>query len=727
MLIPPFTPSLFLIFSLAVFCCLPAAAQPMLGFPAEKAGPQRRIEEKARGLASAEKVGSYMRVMAAEPHHAGTPASRKVAEYILENLRRWGWKAEIETFEVLLPYPGKRRLEMLSPKPYVANVREPAIEQDGDSGDLNQLATYNAYAASGDVTAPLVYVNYGTPEDYEALERMGVSVRGKIVIARYGRSWRGIKPKLAQERGALGCLIYSDPADDGYGRGATYPEGPHRPPQGVQRGSVMDMPVYPGDPTTPFVASVPGVKRLKTEDAPTILKIPVLPISHDDARPLLENLGGKEAPQPWQGGLRFPYRIGAEAGSEAVRVRLQVENEFALRPIHNVIATLPGKEFPDEWVMYGNHHDAWVNGANDPVSGTSVVMETARVLGQLQRGGWRPARTIKLAFWDGEEFGIIGSTEWVEKHAAALQQKLVAYFNSDSNGRGQIRAGGSHHLAPFLREVLDEVPDPASSRSVLQARVRLQSSMDGESRRFEVEAAGSGSDYAPFLHHITMPSLNLGFGGGCPGAGVYHSIYDTVAWYEKYCDPGHRYGKALSDVMLTALLRLAAAPVLPYDFSELAEVVKSYREEVAKLARERGESLDYRELDVAIAALDAESREWNGWWQANLAAVAGQPGLQSFVNGRLLAAERQLALAKGLPSRPWYRHPIYAPGLFTGYGVKTLPGIREQLEQGQPALARAHVTEAAKAIRRLTAHLAGTRQEATRRLAGPLPSEAGGN
>jgi N-acetylated-alpha-linked acidic dipeptidase len=354
-------------------------------------------------------------------------------------------------------------------------------------------------------------------------------------------------------------------------------------------------------------------------------------------------------------------------------------------------------------------------------------METARVLGQLHRGGWRPARTIKLAFWDGEEFGIIGSTEWVEKHGAELQQKLVAYFNSDSNGRGQIRAGGSHHLAPFLREVLDEVPNPASSRSVLQARVRLQSSMDGESRRFEVEAAGSGSDYAPFLHHITMPSLNLGFGGGCPGAGVYHSIYDTVAWYEKYCDPGHRYGKALSDVMLTALLRLSAAPVLPYDFSELAEVVKGYREEVAKLARERGESLDYRELDVAVAGLDAESRQWNAWWQANLAAVAGQPGLQSYVNGQLLAAERQLALARGLPSRPWYRHPIYAPGLFTGYGVKTLPGIREQLEQGQSALARVHVTEAAKAIRRLTVHLAAMRQEAMRRLPGPLPSEAGGN
>lgn len=684
----------------------------MLGFSESAAASQRRLEERARRIAAAEKVGASMRVMAAEPHHAGTPASRKVADYILQNVRRWGWKAEFETFEVLLPYPKKRRLEMTAPRPYVASVEEPPLDQDGDSGDANQLPTYNAYSASGDVTAPLVYVNYGTPEDYEALDRMGVSVRGKIVIARYGKSWRGIKPKLAQERGALGCIIYSDPADDGYGRGATYPEGPHRPPQGVQRGSVMDMPIYPGDPTTPFVPSVPGARRIRVEDAPTILKIPVLPISHGDARPLLEALGGAEAPRDWQGGLRFPYRIGAEEGEQAVRVRLAVENDDSLRTIYNVIATIPGKEFPDEWVMYGNHHDAWVNGANDPVSGTAVVLETARVLGELYRNGWRPARTIKLAFWDGEEFGIIGSTEWVEKHSAELQRKLVAYFNSDSNGRGQIRAGGSHHLAPFLREVLAEVPDPASTRSVLEARVRIQSSMDGERRPFEVEAAGSGSDYAPFLHHITMPSLNLGFGGGCPGAGVYHSIYDTVTWYEKYCDPGHLYGKALADVMVTALLRLSGAAILPYDFAELASTIRDYRDEVAKLARERGVALDYRELDGAIESLAAEAKEWNLWCQKNLGEMGRQRRVLAPLNAQLLAAERQMALAKGLPSRPWYRHPIYAPGLYTGYGVKTLPGIREQLEQGQPALARTHLVEAARAIRRLSEYLSGIRREA---------------
>lgn len=687
----------------------------MRGFPAGAVAGERAIEEKARKLASAARIKEYMHAMAAEPHLAGTPASRKVAEYILGNLRRWGWKAELERFDVLLPFPKQRRLEMLSPRPYLASIKEPAIEQDADTGDADQLATFNAFGGDGDVTAPLVYVNYGTPQDYAALEAMGVSVKGKIVIARYGQCWRGIKAKLAQEGGALGCLIYSDPADDGYGKGATYPEGPYRPPQGVQRGSVMDMPIYPGDPTTPFVASVPGAKRLSVQDSPTILKIPVLPISHHDARPLLEALAGKEAPRDWQGGLQFAYRLGAAEGPDAVRVRLQVENDFAIRPIYNVVATMTGKDFPDEWVLYGNHHDAWVNGANDPVSGSAVVLETARVMGELSRGGWRPSRTIKLAFWDAEEFAIVGSTEWVEKHGPELQRKLVAYFNSDSNGRGQIRAAGSHHLAPFLREVLADVPDPSGGGSVLQSRERSQSQIDGETRRFTVDAAGSGSDYAPFLHHITMPSMNLGFSGGCPGAGVYHSIYDTLAWYEKFCDPGNRYGKAFSDVMLTALLRLSAAPLLPYDFGELSTTVKGYRESVAKLARERRVSLDFERFDKAVASLARESAEWNSWSRRHLDALTADRAGQAALNGHLIEAERQLALANGLPGRPWYRHPIYAPGLYTGYGVKTLPGIRESLEQRQPQLAREYLALTAEAIERLNAHLRVLRTEAESR------------
>lgn len=705
---------------------LPAQNAPMRGFPAGAVAPERALEEKARRLASAAKVKEYMHAMAAEPHLAGTAASRKVAEYIVENLRRWGWKAELERFDVLLPFPKERHLEMLSPKPYVASISEPAIDQDSDTDDANQLATFNAYGGNGDVTAPLVYVNYGTPEDYASLQAMGVSLKGKIVIARYGQCWRGIKAKLAQEHGALGCLIYSDPADDGYGKGATYPEGPYRPPQGVQRGSVMDMPIYPGDPTTPFVASVPGVERLSVQAAPTILKIPVLPISHHDARPLLEALHGREAPRGWQGGLRFTYRLGAPEGEHAVRVRLQVENDFAIRPIYNVIATMAGNDFPDEWVLYGNHHDAWVNGANDPVSGSAVVLETARVLGELRRGGWQPSRTIKLAFWDGEEFGIIGSTEWVEKHDPELQRKLVAYFNSDSNGRGQIRAAGSHHLAPFLREVLADVPDPSGGRSVLEARIQAQSQTDGESRPFTVEAAGSGSDYAPFLHHIMMPSLNLGFSGGCPGAGVYHSVYDTLAWYEKFCDPGHLYGKAFSDVMLTALLRISAAPLLPYDFEELSTTVKGYRAGIAKLARESRVSLDFERFDRAVDGLARESVEWNAWSRRHLNDLAADRASQAALNKHLIAAERQLALAKGLPGRPWYRHPIYAPGLYTGYGVKTLPGIRESLERRQPQLAREQLVLAAEAIERLTAHLRVLRTEAeSRRTNGP--GQAPGN
>jgi len=675
----------------------------ILGYPQSRVQPQQALEAKARSLTRAENVGKYMHVMAGEPHHAGTPNSKKVADYILHSMKSWGLDAEFEVFEVLLPYPKERRLELVQPEAFRATLVEPPIDQDRDSSDSNQLPTFNAYAGTGDVTAPLVYVNYGTPEDYEALEKMGVSVKGKIVVARYGRSWRGIKPKLAQERGAVGCIIYSDPKDDGYGKGAVYPEGPYRPPQGVQRGSVMDMPIYPGDPTTPFEPSVVGAKRLSVSEAPTILKIPVLPISHSDAQPLLEHIGGQDVPESWRGGLSITYRIG----DGKAKARLQVNNSFELRKIYNVVATIKGKDFPNEWVVYGNHHDAWVNGANDPVSGASAVLETARVLGALRKGGWQPSRTIKLCLWDGEEFGIIGSTEWVELHAKELQNKLVAYFNSDSNGRGQLRAGGSHHLAPFLRELIAEVEDPVSKESVLEARMRLQRGMDGEDKPFPVEAAGSGSDYAPFLHHITMPSLNLGFGGGCPGGGVYHSVYDTITWYEKYCDPGHLYGKALSDVTLTAILRLANAPLLPYDFQELAETIEDYREDVDKLAANMGQKLNTEELASAVATLAKQGQSWNAWVTANRDSAPGNSTLLRAINSRLIGAERQLALAKGLPSRPWYRHQVYAPGLFTGYGVKTLPGIRESLEQGQPKLAQEHVVELKTAVLRLASYLQG--------------------
>lgn len=675
----------------------------ILGYPQSRVQPQQALEAKARSLTRAENVGKYMHVMAGEPHHAGTPNSKKVADYILHSMKSWGLDAEFEVFEVLLPYPKERRLELVQPEAFRATLVEPPIDQDRDSSDSNQLPTFNAYAGTGDVTAPLVYVNYGTPEDYEALEKMGVSVKGKIVVARYGRSWRGIKPKLAQERGAVGCIIYSDPKDDGYGKGAVYPEGPYRPPQGVQRGSVMDMPIYPGDPTTPFEPSVVGAKRLSVSEAPTILKIPVLPISHSDAQPLLEHIGGQDVPESWRGGLSITYRIG----DGKAKARLQVNNSFELRKIYNVVATIKGKDFPDEWVVYGNHHDAWVNGANDPVSGASAVLETARVLGALRKRGWQPSRTIKLCLWDGEEFGIIGSTEWVELHAKELQNKLVAYFNSDSNGRGQLRAGGSHHLAPFLRELIAEVEDPVSKESVLEARMRLQRGMDGEDKPFAVEAAGSGSDYAPFLHHITMPSLNLGFGGGCPGGGVYHSVYDTITWYEKYCDPGHLYGKALSDVTLTAILRLANAPLLPYDFQELAATIEDYRADVDKLASNMGQKLNTEELASAVATLAKQGQSWNAWVTANRDGATGNLTLLHAINSRLIGAERQLALAKGLPSRPWYRHQVYAPGLFTGYGVKTLPGIRESLEQGQPKLAQEHVVELKTAVLRLASYLQG--------------------
>ncbi|HEV2688221.1 MAG TPA: M28 family metallopeptidase [Bryobacteraceae bacterium] len=677
-----------------------AAQEPIRGFPQTQWAAEHELEQKALAMPQASREKIYLERMAKVPHHAGSPASNAVAEYALGLFKEFGLDAHIENFEALIPYPTSRALEMVSPVKFRAALKEPAIAQDSYSSNPTQLPTYNAYSGSGDVTAPLVYVNYGIPEDYAYLAKQGIDVKGKIVIARYGRSWRGTKPKVAAEHGAVGCLIYSDPRDDGYYQGDVYPLGPMRPPDGVQRGSVMDMPVSVGDPLSPGWASEPGSKRLKISEAKVLMTIPVMPISYADATPLLKNLTGPVAPDNWRGALGFTYHIGP--GPATAHFKLDFDN--STRPLHDVIAKIPGSTYPDEWIIYGNHHDAWVNGANDPLSGASALLETARTLATLRKQGWQPKRTIVLALWDGEEFGLLGSTEWAEKHQEELARKAVVYINSDSNSKGAIGASGSHTLETFMSEVLRDLKDPVSGKSLLETTRARRNRPDAPSEEpqlpgFHLGALGAGSDYVAFLDHLGIASLNLGFGGQNLG-GVYHSIYDDPEWFERFADPGFTYGAALSQVTTTTLLRLADAPLLPFEFGEFSKTVNRYVEEIKKLG---GTKVDLQPVATQLAKTDADAKAYEA---ALLGAVSSTDTARlDKANQALYESERSLTSTKGLPGRDWYRHQIYAPGLYTGYGVKTLPGIREAVEGSRWEEANREAQAVAHALEQLNQHI----------------------
>jgi N-acetylated-alpha-linked acidic dipeptidase len=666
------------------------AQNPIRGFTAEQAKAQHEREEKAQTIASPQRIRVYMERMSANPHHAGSPGGKAVAEYALSQFKEWGLDARIEEFDALLPYPTTRSLEMIGPTHFRAQLKEPAIDDDKYTGQSGQLPTYNAYSGSGDVTAQLVYVNYGMPEDYEYLKKAGIDVKGKIAIVRYGRGWRGVKAKLAQENGAAGCLIYSDPHEDGYFQNDVYPKGPMRPSQGVQRGSVVDMAIYPGDPLTPGWASEPGAKKLARADAKTILKIPVLPISYGDARPLLDAVGGPLAPEGWRGALPVTYHIGPGPAT----VHLKADFDWTNKPLYDVIATIPGSVYKDQWIIYGNHHDAWVNGASDPLSGASALMETARTLVTLRREGWQPKRTVVLALWDGEEFGLVGSTEWVEKHEEELERKAAVYINSDSNGKGSIGASGSHTLETFVKEVLRDVNDPVSGRPLVETPRGKKNAT--ERSEFRLNALGAGSDYVAFLDHAGVASLNLGFGGG--DAGVYHSIYDTFAWFTRFSDTDFVYGKALSQVMTVNLTRLADAAILPFDFMGLVDAAKRYTDEIQKLAPKN--EFDVREIHAQLMRLAVASRAYDEEFAAAMKRPAGiAPEKLAKVNEIVGRLEASLLLRDGLPGRPWYRHQIYAPGLYTGYGAKTLPGVREAAEAQRWEEANQQAKRVAQALR----------------------------
>jgi N-acetylated-alpha-linked acidic dipeptidase len=690
------------------------------GFSETSAATEVGWEEKMRAIPKPELLREYMKHLSAEPHHVGSAYDKQNAEWIRDKYQSWGLDAKIEEFDVLFPTPTERVLEMIEPTRFRAVLKEPAIPEDPDSADANQLPTYNAYSIDGDVIGQLVYVNYGVPADYDELAKLGVDVKGKIAIARYGGSWRGIKPKVAAEHGAIGCLIYSDPKDDGYFQGDVFPKGAYRPEQGVQRGSVMDMPIHPGDPLTPGWGAVKGARRIPREEAEVITKIPVLPISYGDALPMLRELGGPVAPEAWRGALPITYHIG---GGPA-RVHLKVSFDWSLKTLYDVIARIEGSTYPNEWVIFGNHHDAWVNGADDPTSGQVTVIETGRAFGELLKQGWKPKRTIILCAWDGEEPALLGSTEWVETHADELKQKAVAYLNSDSTSKGRLGAGASHSLERLINEVAHDVAQPGSKGSVWEAmkeRPRRQRRADDENTEesgradLRVGALGSGSDYTPFLQHLGIASMNTGFGGE-GGGGVYHSIYDSFFWYTKFGDPTFEHGRALSQVNGTIVMRLADADVLPFEFTDLADTIGRYVDEITKLAKDSKapREIDLSPLRLAVKSLGEASRKYEDALSKTTSKGFQQVKQIAALNQLLYQSERTLTSEQGLPRRPWFKHEIYAPGFYTGYGVKTIPGVREAIEEKHWDEIEPEMKKANSAIQALTSQI----ESATRMLEG---------
>ncbi len=715
-------------------------AQKIMGFTESNAKSQLEWEKQFDAHLNAKNLDTWMQFLTSRPHHVGSVQGKANAEYMANLFRSWGYQTEIAGYHVLFPTPKTRVLELLGSKPYKAKLEESTLKEDKTSGQKSeQLPTYNIYSADGDVTAELVFVNRGVPADYDELEKMGVSVKGKIVIAKYGGSWRGIKPKVAYEHGAIGCIIYSDPEDDGYRAGDVYPEGPFRPKDGVQRGSVMDMPVYPGDPLTPGIGATKDARRLNREDVTTIMKIPVIPISYEDALPLLQSLNGPVAPAAWRGGLPVTYHVGPSKD----KVHLKLQFNWDIKPLYNVIAKMQGTEFPDEWIIRGNHHDGWVNGATDPISGMVAEMEEARVIAEMIKKGFKLKRTVVYCAWDGEEPALLGSTEWAEHNQDELRKKAVAYINTDGNSRGFIGVGGSHSLEPFFNEIAEAVIDPQTGVSIKERRYANQMVNADKATRtrlmgnknIKLSALGAGSDWSGFLQFLGIASLNLGFGGEGSG-GEYHSIYDSYDHFTRFKDPGFQYGIALSKTAGRAMLRLANADVLPIDFNTFYKTVNDYVGELKTLLENtRAETeqenkmitdklfdlakdpkkgfqspkpkghvpyLNFSELENKMAELKTSAEEFQ---KIYVNGTQLSPEKRKELNAILFRVERALINDKGLPRRSWYKHQIYAPGFYTGYGVKTLPGIREGIEERNWKEAQDNIEVVAKTVEAYTSQV----------------------
>ncbi len=718
-------------------------APALFGFTPQEAARQRSLEQRFDAELKPSELRDWMKTLSSAPNQVGSPHDKANAELVRDLFRQWGWQAQIEVFEVLYPTLKEHSLELLAPTRYTASLTEPPVAGDATSGVAGIMPPYNVYGADGDVTGELVYLNYGMPRDYQELARRGIDVKGKIVITRYGSGWRGLKPKLAQEHGAIGCLIYSDPHEDGYAQGDVYPQGGWRPPAGVQRGSVLDMTLYSGDPLTPGVGATRDAKRLAIADARTILKIPVMPISYADAQPLLAALGGPVAPPRWRGALPITYHLGPGPA----KVRLAIRSDWSLKPLYDVIAKIPGRESPGAWVVRGNHRDGWVFGAWDPLSGQVAMLAEAKAIGALLKSGWRPKRTLVYASWDGEEPGLLGSTEWAETHAAELSRNAVLYLNSDTNTRGFLAAGGSHSLQHLVNDVAAGVKDPETGVST-QARLRARMLAQGyarepgeednaeEARRetrlaeaggdLPIRALGSGSDYTPFLQHLGLTALNVEYHGEDDQQGVYHSSYDSFDHYLRFGDPTFAYGIAEAETAGHVMLRMADADVLPLQFTDFADTIGAYAEELRGMADERRRKsaelarlldqnafglaadptrvvappareppvlqLDFAPLANVVTRLKASARAYDEAYAQLLAgSVELDAARRTRLNALLQGMEQKLTDARGLPGREWYRHFVYAPGMLTGYGVKTLPGIREAIEANRWEEAAAYI------------------------------------
>jgi len=700
-----------------------AEPPPLLGFSTTSSQAERALEAKFDANLSNEAIRARLKDMSSQVNNVGSPHDKANAEASLAWFKAWGWDARIEVFDVLYPTPISETLELGGPAPFTATLKEPPIPGDASSNATDGLPAYVAFAADGDVTAPLVYVNYGMPEDYQTLARMGVDVKGKIVIARYGGGWRGLKPKLAQEHGAVGCIIYSDPADDGYGLGDVYPKGAWRNEHGIQRGSVLDMPIEAGDPLTPNIGATKDAKRLPLSEAKGIMKIPTLPISYGDAQHFLAAIEGQAAPRRWRGQLPIVYKIGQSSAP----VHLAVKSDWGQKPLYDVIAVMKGREHPDEWVVRGNHRDGWVMGAFDPLAGNVAMLEEAKSIGLLAKTGWRPKRTIVYASWDGEEPGLLGSTEWAEAHDAELKAKAVLYVNTDTNGRGVFGAEASYSAQKLVDQVVADVKDPETgasagerARAAIQVQALAPDATEEQKRRARDMAAGgdlaigdlgSGSDYTPFVQHLGIASINFEFGSESEQGGVYHSLYDDFEHFERFGDPTGAYSVAMSQTAGRMVLRAADAEIVPLQFGDLAKGVAGHLEELHKLAdamRLHSEALDkaidagaftladdptrkwvaperedaapaiaFGPLDAAVDRLKASAARYDA---AAADAAELTPDRRAQVDAILLGVEQSLTDERGLPGRPWYKHLIYAPGVLTGYGAKTIPGVREAIE-----------------------------------------------
>lgn len=736
--------TVMILVTLTLLAAAATAQKPPVGF-ANDTGADRQLEMESKldGLVDADELLGWVKQLTPRPHHVGAPQTKENAEWLRARFAEWGFDAEIVRYDVLVPFPKVRKLSLLEPTTYEAKLMEDVIPGDSTSQVAidEGLPPFNAYSADGDVTAEIVYVNQGVPRDYEELERRGISVEGKIVLARYGGSWRGIKPKVAAENGAIGCIIYNDPRDDGYFQGETYPEGSYKHASGVQRGSVLDLPLRPGDPLTPMRGATEDAERLERSEAENIMTIPVLPIGWQDAQPILEALEGPVAPGSWRGALPLTYRIGPGPA----KVRLQLEFDWSLRPAYNVVAKLEGSEQPDQWVMRGNHHDAWVIGARDPISGLIGLLGEAKAVGALAKQGYRPKRTIVYAAWDAEEPGLLGSTEWVEDHADELRQKLVIYINTDGNSRGFLYAGGSHALETFVDGVADHVDDPQTDGTVgdrARAARIVGGGPDALARlggggRLRLGALGSGSDYSPFFQHLGNTALNVGFGGEGNG-GEYHTAFDSYDFYRQHVDPGAVYAGVLARFAGRLTLRLANADVLPFDFERTAETLDRYVGEVQALADdlrgkvertnrmvdagyfevasdptetwvvpEREEPVPHLDFSALLNANDRLKRAAQDLatpWR-ELAKAGRTTGDLAEINQLAYTAEQVFTHEEGLPRRPWFRHHIYAPGFYTGYGVKTLPGVREAIEEKSWDEAAAMIRVTAQRIDEFAARL----------------------